>query len=365
MLCCVCCVAARALETVGWELGPERCSVELSVADGALSGAEVELLEALANAEIRQHSAVHADEYRDRSALPAEMRSRGDVPSDGALRVVTIEGVDAATCCGTHVRNTAELQCVKLLGTEHGRTHTTRVVFVAGGRVLRALGACLEREHALGASFACAPERFAERVEALFTTNSALKRDVQRLEAAVAARDVAAVAASAAQEAPVWAAGLEGMERVRVVAWHSSGASMSVLQQVAEQLAAAHGHALPADTLLVLTATAGSAQAGPGCYLVTLLNGTTRDCLLRIGVGCCAGSGDACVRVYRCEARWRGGRPRAGGQGRRQGAHGAGQGRADGARAAAAGSPHTGTALTPQFNLYCLCGGGVRGVQCC
>ena len=70
----------------------------------------------------------------------------------GRVRVVSIlGGVDGGNmCCGTHVSNTAQLQCVKLLRVEQGRhaaggggggggggEKTCLVVFVAGVRVVR------------------------------------------------------------------------------------------------------------------------------------------------------------------------------------------------------------------------------------
>merc|ERR1719381_259034 len=50
---------------------------------------------------------------------PEESHTRG-LPADhtGKVRLVTIPGVDANLCCGTHVRNTSQLQVVKLLHTE-------------------------------------------------------------------------------------------------------------------------------------------------------------------------------------------------------------------------------------------------------
>lgn len=66
------------------------------------------------------------------------IRSRG-LPADhtGRVRVVSIAGVDANMCCGTHVTNTAQLQAVKLLGTEAGKQGKTLLLFVAGDRMLR------------------------------------------------------------------------------------------------------------------------------------------------------------------------------------------------------------------------------------
>ena len=264
---------------MGWELGTERSVVEFALPgagpDAMITGAEMALLEALANAAVRQHRAVVATEYPNRDALPESVRSRGDVPAGSAIRVVAIDGYDTATCCGTHVRNTADLQAVKLVGTEHGRSGTVRLLFLAGARVLAALAAGLERDRALGKCFGCQPADFVRRVEGLFETTAALTRAKKQLTAALVERDAARLVSAAAQPA----APLVDLPAARLVASHCGGAAMDYLEQLVEQLAA-HKDAFPENTLLLLTASAEPKPAGPGCFLITLLNGTEQSCLL-------------------------------------------------------------------------------------
>lgn len=79
------------------------------------------------------------NDSKQRSAMTLEqVRTRG-LPEDvvGPVRVVSIKGVDANMCCGTHVRNLADLQAVKLLRTEKGKAGRTLLFFVAGNRLLR------------------------------------------------------------------------------------------------------------------------------------------------------------------------------------------------------------------------------------
>ena len=277
--------AVRSFETVGWELGAERSVVEFALPRGTdgdaaaattITDAEMALLEALANAAVRQHRAVAATEYGGRDALPAAVRSRGDVPAGSAIRVVAIDGYDTATCCGTHVRNTADLQCVKLVGTEHGRSGTVRVLFLAGARVLAGLAAGLERDRALGRCFGCQPADFVRRVEGLFETTAALTRAKKQLTAALVERDAARLVAAAAAAQP--AAVLADHPAVHVFAAHCGGTAMDGLEQLAAQLAT-HHDAFPADSLVLLTASADAKPAGAGCFLVTLLNGTEQSCL--------------------------------------------------------------------------------------
>jgi alanyl-tRNA synthetase len=90
--------------------------------------------------------------FHYRKLMLLQVRTRG-LPDDhkGAVRVVTIEGVESNMCCGTHVTNLSQLQAVKLLRTEKGKKNKTNLYFLVGGRVLQQLSACLHREHQLTA----------------------------------------------------------------------------------------------------------------------------------------------------------------------------------------------------------------------
>ncbi|KAJ4448866.1 hypothetical protein ANN_00257, partial [Periplaneta americana] len=85
-----------------------------------------------------------------RAAMNLRVRTRG-LPDDhkGPVRVVTIQGVESNMCCGTHVSNLSQLQAIKLLRVEKGKKNKTNLFFVAGGRVMKQLGVCLQREQRL------------------------------------------------------------------------------------------------------------------------------------------------------------------------------------------------------------------------
>jgi len=158
------------LATTAFHLGPDRCDVEL---DGLLGAGEMAALEAAVNAEIRAARPVAV-----RLAQPDELealgvRTRG-LPEGftGDVRLVAIEGLDLNTCGGTHLRSTAELQALKLTGTEPMRGGT-RLHYLAGGRVLDALSGALSRERALSRLLTCPP---AEHADAVSRVMAAAKR---------------------------------------------------------------------------------------------------------------------------------------------------------------------------------------------
>lgn len=63
--------------------------------------------------------------------------------------MIEIAGVDLNPCCGTHVSALGQLQAIKLLGTEKGKQGRVNLNFLVGGRVLKYLQNCLERENSL------------------------------------------------------------------------------------------------------------------------------------------------------------------------------------------------------------------------
>jgi alanyl-tRNA synthetase len=99
-----------------------------------------ELEEAVA-AEIRAARPVTARRVSPEEYASMPVRSRG-LPAGhtGSVRLVEIEGIDLNTCGGTHCSSTAELEALKLLGTESVRGGT-RIFYVAGARLRGLLGA--------------------------------------------------------------------------------------------------------------------------------------------------------------------------------------------------------------------------------
>lgn len=57
-------------------------------------------------------------------------------------------------CCGTHVNNLSDIQCIKLLQTET-KKGLTLLYYVAGNRVLHYLGKCFQTEKGLTKLLRC------------------------------------------------------------------------------------------------------------------------------------------------------------------------------------------------------------------
>jgi alanyl-tRNA synthetase len=135
---------------------------------------------------------------------------------------VTIEGVEANTCGGNHVRSTAELEAIKLLGTESLRGGT-RLFFVAGVRARRRLEAHERRNGALRTLLGAPDAGLVQALEGRLEQARNQDRKVKALEEELCGLLVEALAARPGTLAD----------------HHFEGRDASFLQRAGRQLAAA------------------------------------------------------------------------------------------------------------------------------
>ncbi|HVS14576.1 MAG TPA: alanyl-tRNA editing protein [Thermoanaerobaculia bacterium] len=180
--------------TTSFHLGAEVCDVEL--ATPGLDEAQRAALEEEVAAEIRAARPVTARRVsRDQlEVLDERVRTRG-LPEghEGGVRLVEIAGLDLNTCGGTHLRSTAEIETLELLGTERMRGGT-RLSWVAGARVRARLAAAERRLAELRGIFECANAELVELArQKLARLEAAEKRvrDLRRSVAGAAARELA------------------------------------------------------------------------------------------------------------------------------------------------------------------------------
>lgn len=150
-------LSAVAQDRFGWpttsfHLGAEVSDIEVPAPE--LSASQVAALEEAVASEVRAARPVRGRRVsREAYAALTAVRSRGLPPGyTGDVRLVEIEGVDLSTCGGTHLAGTAEIEALKLLGSEPMRGGT-RLFWVAGGRVRRRLAAHEARNGELRALF--------------------------------------------------------------------------------------------------------------------------------------------------------------------------------------------------------------------
>ncbi|HSM52274.1 MAG TPA: alanyl-tRNA editing protein, partial [Thermoanaerobaculia bacterium] len=177
-------LTALAAERFGWpttafHLGPELSDIELD--RPGLAPADLAALEEAAMAEVRSARRVTARRVPREEAERIPVRSRR-LPEGltGDLRLVEIEGIDLATCGGTHLASTAEIESLKLLATEPMRGGT-RLFWIAGGRVRARLGRLEERVGALRRLFDSGEPELLEMAERKLADLAAAERLARRL----------------------------------------------------------------------------------------------------------------------------------------------------------------------------------------
>ncbi|XP_037068597.1 alanyl-tRNA editing protein Aarsd1-like isoform X1 [Pollicipes pollicipes] len=143
-------------QTTSWALRDTVSFIEIDAAE--LSRDQLEAAERRANELIREARPVRVTVHQPGDPQLAGVRARG-LPDDhtGAVRIVSMEGIDDNMCCGTHVSSLAHLQAVKLLQAERGKKGRTNVHFVAGQRLLDHLGETAGREAHLNTVLRCGP----------------------------------------------------------------------------------------------------------------------------------------------------------------------------------------------------------------
>ena len=235
-------LTAVAADRFGWEttafhLGPETCDVELAVP--AISPAEAARLEEAVAAEVRAARPVKVRRVAPEEMASLGVRSRG-LPEghSGDVRLVEIEGVDLNTCGGTHLRSTAEVEALKLLGTERLRGGT-RLFFVAGGRARRRLGAHEERNARLRALLGAPDEGLADAADAKLAQLAEAHRSLRSTEEELAEAKAEALAAGAAPAAEA----------------HFDGRDLAFLARIGKRFSS-----LPATGVALLTASKDGAE---------------------------------------------------------------------------------------------------------
>lgn len=177
-------LTAVALRDFGWRttafhLGPDVSDIELDVA--ALSRKQLDHLEAAVAGEIAQARSIS---YREADVQDFEelgVRSRL-LPKgfQGSVRLVDIAGLDINTCGGTHLRSTAEIYTLCLLGSESMRGGT-RLFFVAGDRIRHRMADHEQRNAQLRALLDTGDDELAEIINIRLSREKSLARTARRL----------------------------------------------------------------------------------------------------------------------------------------------------------------------------------------
>ncbi len=192
-------LTAVAEQRLGWEtkafhLGAHLSDIELDAEEARPD--QLAALEEAVAAEVRAARPVTARRVSEAEYAAMDVRSRG-LPEGhaGSIRLVEIAGIDVNTCGGTHVASTAQLEAVKLLGTEPMRGGT-RLFYAAGGRLRRLHAAHHERTARLRELLSTSDEEMVAGLTAKLDALTEAQRAVRHLEEELALATAQALAAA-------------------------------------------------------------------------------------------------------------------------------------------------------------------------
>ncbi len=248
-------LTAVADQRFGWHtqafhLGDRISDIELDSPD--LSAEELDELEEAVAAEIRAARPVTTRRVSQKEYEGLPIRSRG-LPEGhtGSIRLVEIEGVDLNTCGGTHCASTAELEALKLLGTEATRGGT-RLFYAAGARLRRLHEAHHDRNAELRSLLGACDDELVDNLTARLEQLKDADRTIRDLE-----KELAACAAEAL---------VAGPDRVLTAHWPRR--DLPFLQGVAREVVR-----VDPDRVVFLTSGAGE----DGAFIIGAGDGTATD----------------------------------------------------------------------------------------
>jgi alanyl-tRNA synthetase len=122
--------AAKGYDNVGFHLSDHIVTMDYN---GVLTEEEIQAFTAKANEVIAANLPVICAYPADEELAKMEYRSKKEV--EGAVRIVTISGVDCCACCAPHVRTTAEVGLLMVVGSQNYKGGT-RLSILCGQRAV-------------------------------------------------------------------------------------------------------------------------------------------------------------------------------------------------------------------------------------
>lgn len=168
-------------DTTSWWMGSESSYIELNAKD--VTKDQLENIELLANNLIIEGRKVSvAVTTIEEGVKFQDIRAPRGLPADhvGSVRVVTIDGIESNMCCGTHVTNLAQLQCIKLLHVEKSKKKLL-VHFLVGQRVIKKLENCYKREMQMNSVLKGGPNYHLELLQKIQDNFKAVKKSFEKM----------------------------------------------------------------------------------------------------------------------------------------------------------------------------------------
>ena len=162
-------------ENVGFHMGEACMSMDYS---GELSQEDLDKVERLANEAVRSDLPIRAWFPEQGELESLSYRSKKELA--GAVRLVSIPGIDLCACCAPHVRRTGEIGVIKILNAERHRGGT-RLSVLCGLDALEDYRRRQESAAAISALLSVPRDAITPAVERLLAERDGLKERVAAL----------------------------------------------------------------------------------------------------------------------------------------------------------------------------------------
>ena len=157
-------------DNVGFHMTEEMVTIDLN---REVSAAEVQQVETLANAQIQENLPIKTTWMEAEQAAVCATRKFNDKLT-GPVRVVSIEGSDACTCCGTHPPMTGMVGMVKIFKAEKHK-EGTRIYFLCGRLAMAKIQKCWQELTGAVQLLSLKDEEIRQGVERLQAENKELR----------------------------------------------------------------------------------------------------------------------------------------------------------------------------------------------
>ena len=163
-------------DNVGFHINDEEMTLDFN---RALSAEQIKKIEDLANQAVFQNLPLEIS-FPDEAEL-AEIDYRSKKELEGAVRLITVPGVDCCACCGTHLRSSGEVGLIKIVRSENYKGGV-RLTALCGERALRDYQRLSEQAQKIAGLYSVKPREF-------FPEMAQIPLEIERLNGLVDARD--------------------------------------------------------------------------------------------------------------------------------------------------------------------------------
>ena len=166
-------------DNVGFHMNPDIVTIDLNK---EVTADEAREAETLANQHIQENRSIHA-QWMEHSEAAGLTTRKFNEKLTGQLRIVSVEGSDVCTCCGTHPSATGMVGLLKIFKLEKHK-EGTRVYFLCGRLALQGIGRRLD-------ALAEASRFLSIREEEIHAAVTRLREENQRLRETLHERNAA------------------------------------------------------------------------------------------------------------------------------------------------------------------------------